>query len=187
MIYVYQGEIWVTEAGRAHPTYVRISESPEFEGKKLAKALTFCYYVYTKVDLVSGKKNFYWQMPPMERKQRVDNDFKLYKGKFDDLESKDDYVNFRDFYQSLMLSDNDRNYETFRAKSEYWRSQLALMDNKPKDELEIAKALQNSSELADEYKVKSDLETLDKNQKGMGLYMFEVPEDLKPHDMKLKL
>jgi coenzyme F420-reducing hydrogenase alpha subunit len=187
MLYVYQGDVWITEAGRAHPTFKAISESKEFEGKKLAEALTFCYYVYTKIDLISNRKNFYWQMPPNERKDRVVSDFKLFKGSYDHLENSKEYIAFRDFYVSLMQSDNDRNYETFRAKSEHWRSQLACLDNTPKKELEIAKALQTSSELAEEYKVKSELETLDQNQKGMGLYLFEVPEDTKPHDMRLNL
>ena len=175
----------MTEAGRAVPEYKLLEE--KYDEQELAEALTYCYYVYTKIDVVANKRNMYWQFPIYERKTRVCEQYDLFGRNFLKVEEDDAFQKFLSFYKDLMLTDNDRNYEAFRAKAEHWRSQLANLDNSPKDELDIAKALQTSSELAEDYKVKSELEVQDQQQKMAGLYLFEVPEDSKPHDLRLKV
>jgi hypothetical protein len=61
------------------------------------------------------------------------------------------------------------------------------MFNDPDDELKYAKALENATKLSEEFKIKSELEIGESDGDGIALYLFEIPEDKKPHHTRMKL
>jgi len=85
------------------------------------------------------------------------------------------------------LSENDLNVDMFKAKAEHWRKMLMSLDNTPEDELQIAKALEVSTRLCEEFKLKSEMETGNEEQEGLSLYLFEIPENKKPYHARMKI
>lgn len=185
MLYVYNGDVWVTEAGRATKQWKALAK--KYSKKDLASIATYVFYVYTKINFVSNKPNMYWSFPYEERKEKVCSQYGLDVKFCEGLEDCEVYVSFRSFYQDLVLSENDRNYDVFRSKVAYWRKMLSDLSNTPKEDKEIADALKVANEMMMEFKLQSDMETLDQDLKTYGLYLFEVPEESKPHEMRLTL
>lgn len=188
MFYLYLGHVNVTPAGQAVKEYTDV-RADFVKERDFAHVITYIFYVYTKKD------NPYWGLPPRERKVQVVSAY----GLFDDLykngvklswESIEMYSSVRkliDFYLKIQLTDNELNHEAFRAKAEYWRNKLMQMENSPEDEESYAKALATATKLAEEFKVKAELEHGEDEGDGTALYLFEIPEDKKPYHARMKL
>jgi hypothetical protein len=128
-------------------------------------------------------------LPPQERRAQVVTNYSLFDGwaTWKEIESSAEVHQLIEFYKRIQLSENDLNVEAFRAKAEYWRMQLSNMFNDPDDELKYAKALENATKLSEEFKIKSELEIGESDGDGIALYLFEIPEDKKPHHTRMKL
>lgn len=182
MFYLYQGEVYVTPAGQSVPEYNEL-RSEYFKDYKLAQIVTYIYFVYTKKD------NPYWGLPPNERKEQVVANYKLFDewSSWQEVEKNEATINMIDFWKKIQLTENDLNVDMFRAKCEHWRKKLMNMENTPEDELAYAKALETSTKLAEEFKIKAELETGEADQDGTFLYLFEIPENKKPHHARMKI
>lgn len=182
MFYLYQGDVHVTPAGQDVPEYKAVkSEFPkEF---KYGQIVTYIYYVFTKKD------NPYWNLPPLERREQIVSNYNLFDewSSWKEIEKNESVISLIDFYKKIQLSDNDLNVDMFRAKAEHWRKKLMDMNNTPEEELAFAKALETATKLAEEFKIKSELETGDGDNDGIALYLFEIPENKKPHHARMKI
>jgi hypothetical protein len=181
MFYLYQGDVYVTPVGQTVPEFKKVQD--DYKEKKLFEVIAYVYFVFTKKD------NPYFALPPKERRLQVVGNYELFKGwtKWEDVETKESVKNLIDFYKRIQLSDNDINAELFRTKAEHWRAMIANMSNTAEEELEFAKALDNSTRLAEEFKLKAEIETGEVEAEGVALYLFEIPEDKKPHHLRMKI
>jgi len=182
MFYLNMGEVCVTPAGQTVPEYLAVKG--EFPKEvKFAQVITYIYFVYTKKD------NPYWQLPPVERREQVTANYGLFKdwSNWKNIEKTEQVINLIDFYKRIQLSENDLNVDMFKAKAEHWRKMLMSIDNTPEDELQIAKALEVSTRLCEEFKLKSEMETGNEEQEGLSLYLFEIPENKKPYHARMKI
>jgi hypothetical protein len=134
------------------------------------------------------KDNPYYSLPPEERRKQVCENYELFKDvtTSTEVESKEEVRKLIEFYKKIQLSEHDLNREAFRAKAEYWRKELMKPTNDPDTELQIAKALENSTRLAEEFRLKGEMETGDDVDSSF-IYLFEIPEDKKPHHLRMKL
>jgi hypothetical protein len=182
MFYLYLGDVHVTPAGQQVPEYQYI-KSEFTKERKLAHVITYIYYVYTKKD------NPYWNLPPLERKEQVVQNYELFEDwtNWKEIEKNQAVIDLIYFYKKIQLSDNDLNVDMFRAKAEHWRNKLMNMSNTPEEDLAFAKALENATKLAEEFKIKSELELGEENNEGIPFYLFEIPEDKKPHHVRMKI
>jgi hypothetical protein len=181
MFYLFSGEVHVTPAGQTVPEFKKLKE--EFVKEwKLGQVVTFIYFVYTKKD------NPYWGLPPNERKEQVTANYLLFKDWTDwkTIEKNEAVIDMIAFWKKIQLTDNDLNVDMFRAKAEHWRKKMMDMDNSPEIELQYAKALETATKLAEEFKIKAELESGDADQEGTYLYLFEIPENKKPFHARMK-
>lgn len=181
MLYVYRGEVWVTPAGQTVPEYqaARMEYAKE---QHFAHVITYIYYVYTKKD------NPYWGLPPKERRSQVVANYKLFDWTtYDKVENTESVRKLIEFYKKINLTENELNEDAFRQKTEYWRTKLMQMGNNPEEEASFAKALEVATKLAQEFKLKAELDEGMGEQEGVALYLFEIPEDKKPHHQRMKL
>jgi len=182
MFYIYMGEVWVTPAGQEVPEYKEVRAAFGAKEKQLAHVITYIYYTCTKKD------NPYWGLPPKERKTQVVGNYKLFDWtSFDKIENEESVRNLIAFYKRINLTENELNEEAFRAKTEYWRTKLMNMDNSPDEEESFSKALAVATKLAQEFKLKAELDEGMGDVEGCPLYLFEIPEDKKPHHQRMKL
>lgn len=185
MLYLYQGDIYI------HPNAMNTKEYKALVSElhkewKYGQVLTFVFYVYTKKD------NQYWMLPPRQRREMVISQYDLFNNfnsgkpaKWQDIEEIESVKNFIDLYKLTVLTDNDLNEMAFREKAEYWRAEL-LKNNDPELEDKIMKALANSTRLAEEYNVKSMIESGKEESEGCAHFLFEIPEDKKEPHQKLR-
>ena len=177
MMYVYQGDVWLTPAGQTVKEYLKLCE--HYDEREVHQRMIYIYYLYTKED------NPYFRIPPHERRNEVCRQYDLFGGNWVKVENCPYFKNVAKFYEGCIWSDNDRNREAARAKAEHWRGQLMNIENTPEEDEKIAKALQIATKLADDYAAKALMEGDDMNDTIIPLYLFEVPEDQKPHHLKL--
>lgn len=182
MFYLYQGEVHVTPAGQEVPEYKALKVELN-KHWKLAHVITYIYFVHTKKD------NPFWGLPPIERREQVVQNYGLFEEwkTWKEVEMIEEVVALVDFYRRIQLTENDLNADMFRAKAEHWRKKLMDMDNSPDDELAYAKALETATKLAEEFKLKAELEVGGEEEEGIALYLFEIPEDKKPYHARMKL
>jgi len=181
MFYIYRGEVWVTPAGQTVPEYIEVrAEFPK--ERSFAEVITYLYYTNTKKD------NPYWGLPMKERKHQVVSNYNLFSGSGHEIiDSNFSVQRLLLFYRKINLTENELNEDAFRAKSEYWRNKLMDMENTPDLEESYAKALAISTKLAQEFKIKSEIDDGTADGEGAALYLFEIPEDKKPHHQRMKL
>ncbi len=182
MFYVYQGEVWVTPVGQTVPEYQAV-RADFVKEKQLAHVITYIYFTCTKKD------NPYWGLPPKERRSQVVGNYKLFDWDitYEKVEQYESVQKLIAFYKRCNLTENELNEEAFRAKTEYWRTKLMNMSNKPDEEEQFAKALAVATKLAQEFKLKAELDEGIGDVEGCPLYLFEIPEDKKPHHQRMKL
>lgn len=182
MFYLFHGEVHVTPAGQEVPEYKAVKMAYPKEWK-FAHVITYIYFVFTKKD------NPFWNLPPQERRDQVVGNYNLFDKwtNWKEIEKDETVQELISFYKRIQLTDNDLNVEMFRAKAEHWRKMLMNMDNSPEEELAFAKALETATRLAEEFKIKAELEVGDGDSEGVALYLFEIPEDKKPFHARMKL
>jgi len=181
MFYLYMGDVHITPAGQQVPEYKMLKgEYPK--DRHFNEILVYIYYVYTKKD------NPYWGLPPKERRVQIISNYGLFDWtSWEKIEQNEDVRNLIEFYKRIQLTDSDINAEAFRAKAEYWRNKLMDMTNTPDEEEAFAKALDTATKLAEEFKIKAELEIGEQDHDGVALYLFEIPEDKKPYHHRIKL
>lgn len=182
MFYLYLGEVHVTPAGQTIPEYLAVKAEYPKE-IRFGQVITYIYFVYTKKD------NPFWHLPPVERREQVTANYGLFKdwSNWKNIEKTEQVISLIDFYKRIQLSENDLNVDMFRAKAEHWRRMLMNMENTPEEELQIAKALETATRLAEEFKIKSELEQGEGESDGLALYLFEIPENKKPYHARMKI
>lgn len=182
MFYLFAGEVYVTPAGQEVPEYKNVkAEFPK--ETKFGHVITYIYFILTKKD------NPYWNIPPSERRNQVVDNYNLFKdwSNWKEIEKNNEVHALIEFYKRIQLTDNDLNAEMFRAKAEHWRNKLMDITNTPEEDIAFAKALENATRLAEEFKLKSELEQGETENEGVALYLFEIPENKKPYHARMKL
>lgn len=149
--------------------------------------LYVCYMYNT-----DKKQNFYIRLPLSDRESLIldDHSQQLLDGfgteeKFRSFMEKDeDALAFVSFYKKHCFSDEDKIIERLRNKIDYWLNEIETSTD-PKGDKDIYTAITEATKMIETYTVKKE-QLEDEGAVSGALYLFEIPEEYKPHYMKLK-
>lgn len=180
MLYLYQGDIYITPMGEQTKQYKDLYK--EHKGKLFDELMFFIFYVYSKVD-----NHYFAQYDVLERQRVVREEFGILSDdkKYDKIKMSGSYLSFIDYYQDIQLSENEKIAEAFRTKISYWRNML-LENHDPDTEKSLGESLKRSMDLYNEYRNAAERE-VDEDDSEASLYLFEIPENHKKPHLKFSL
>lgn len=185
MFYIDKGELHLSATARAYPEVQRMEQG--LDANLFRQMLIFIRYAHVKRD-----NEDYWSMPPMERARHVVRMFKLFgiTDKHKDKEvdkmvegfEKNEAVKpMLSLLNRIIKTDKGMLKEDMRRKIEQLR--VEYMEERDHDKMQtIYKALTQAMALLEK------IDSMDGEEEQHGIeYLFEVPEDIKPHNLKIAI
>lgn len=185
MFYVDKGELYLSAAARCYAEVKELEKRYVRDKDKLSQVLLYIRYVYVKRD-----NEAYWNMPPLERSRHVVRSMQLLgcekkstdrviDTKIRDIEKEAAVAGMIALCRNILLTDKGRIIEDLRRKIEVLRSEY--MEETDHDKLEkIYKSMTHAQGLLDKY------QAMDGAEDSLGVeYLFELPEHVKPYNLKI--
>lgn len=186
MLYIDGGAIVVVRAGTEVKEFVALERAYKKKKDRLADVLRFLFFVYTY-----GVENPYAGLTYRERKLQAVKRYGLFglsEGStkpeidkvLDKLYKEEAFANFRDFYESINLTVKQRVIESLKRKIDNFTQRFTETDD-PKLSNDLFSAITNAQKMLDKYEEETSAESTNDGSR----YLFQIPENIKPHHLRL--